>query len=186
MVTVPARLLPTLLPDLQDEVKAAVAVAALIAMELRGEVTLSADLLARGLEGEKFVAESRKEFSFASEYEPPVVPQSSLLEKPSPDALKNWPHAGIVPTAFDTRQLGQTLEVEVSATADPKVFLCSYAAEHVRFEQMNRMDAGRLADGERLFVEQPCFRRCAMPRSLRRRPSTSSLATRRAVWSTRP
>lgn len=157
MVTVPARLLPTLLPDLQDDAKAAAALRALMALELSGEATLSAHLLARGLPDAKFTAQSGKEFSYATEYEPPVVPQSSLMDKFSPEALKNWPHAGIVPTAFDARQLGQTLEVEVNATADPKVFLCTYVAEHVRFEHMNRMDAGRLPDGERLFIEQPCF-----------------------------
>jgi len=64
---------------------------------------------------------------------------------------------GITPTTFTSRRVGQTLELEVNPTADEKAVLCNVVVHDVRLERYTKTDAGRLANGEHLFVEQPVF-----------------------------
>jgi hypothetical protein len=73
------------------------------------------------------------------------------------EMLKNWPHVGITPTTFETRRVGQTLLLDVHRTKDGQAVICDAKVHDVRLERYTKIDAGRLANGERLFVEQPVF-----------------------------
>ncbi len=156
MVTIPGKLVPTVVPELNDDAKAAAALQKLLAMIVSGDATLTAHISARGVLGEKTVAESIQEVKYPTEFTPPELPATTPVE-PSLEVLKNWPAVGISPTAFETRNVGQTLELEVTHRTEAKVLSCSYAVQHVRFEKTVKFDAGRLANGEHIFIEQPYF-----------------------------
>ncbi|HEV7401312.1 MAG TPA: hypothetical protein VGO11_00215 [Chthoniobacteraceae bacterium] len=156
MVTIPGKLVLSLVPELNDEAKTAAAFAKLQGMIASGEATLTAHLSSQGAWNQKMTSESIEEVRYATEYEPPQLPSTTPVE-PSVEVLKNWPLVGIVPTAFETRNVGQTLEFEAGRTADPKVVVCNYVAQHVRLEKFVKIDAGRLSNGDRLTVEQPYF-----------------------------
>lgn len=156
MVTIPGKLIPALVAELNDDAKAAAAFAKLQGMIVSGDATLTAHLSAPGTWNQRMTVESLVEVRYATEYQPPQLPSTTPVE-PSVEVVKNWPLVGITPTAFDTRNTGQTLEFEAGRTSDPKVVVCNYVAQHVRLERMVKIDAGRLANGDRLNVEQPYF-----------------------------
>lgn len=157
MVTLPLKTALPLIADLGDEAKVAGAWPRLQALIAGGQATLEAALFAQGVESRRVVAESVEEVRFATEYQPPEVPDTAPGSKLSLEALKIWPVVGITPTSFDTRKIGQTLTLMAVGTLDPKVFVCSFEAHHVRLEKNFKFDAGRLVNGDRLFVEQPFF-----------------------------
>lgn len=156
MVTIPGKLVPSVVPELNDDGKAAAALQKLQGMIVSGEATLTAHLSARGVIDEKTVAESIQEAKYPTEFSPPQLPDTTPVE-PSLEVLKNWPFVGVAPTAYEIRNVGQTLELEVARTTEARVLSCSYAVQHVRLEKTVKFDAGRLANGEHLFVEQPSF-----------------------------
>lgn len=156
MITIPRKLVPIIVPELNDETKAGAAVQKLHAMIARGEATLTGHLSARGLFGTKIQAESILEVKSSTEFEPPLVPAVAPLPAGF-DLLKYWPHVGITPMAFDTRNVGQTMELEVWRAADPRVLHVSCVPQHVRSEKAIMIDTGQTAMGEHLYVPQPCF-----------------------------
>jgi hypothetical protein len=127
-------------------------------MIAREEVKVAAHLVGQGLEWEKCTVESAEEVRYATDYEPPSTP-NTLPSDPSltMEILKNWPHVGITPTSFETRRIGQTLQLELRRTEDEKAVICEVKVHDVRLERYTKIDAGRLADGKTLFVEQPVF-----------------------------
>lgn len=74
--------------------------------------------------GQKATTESVQEFSYPTEPEPPSVPQSvSLPDKPTTPAdvsAMQWMRSPPVPTAFEPRNLGGTLEVEPTLRNSPR------------------------------------------------------------------
>lgn len=63
--------------------------------------------------GEKATAESVREFIYPTEYEPPELPETVKFEKGSEKQVQSKEiSTGPTPTAFETRNLGTTLEVE--------------------------------------------------------------------------
>ena len=160
MIVVPSKLALQLIPELSDPAKIAAAWPRVQSLIASGEATLAATLFGEGSDGKTITAASTEEFRYGTEFEPPEVPDSfydsaGLLPKLSPEMLKNWPIVGITPTAFETRNLGQRMELTISATAGPSILACIYKITHTRLEHMDKIDAGRLANGERLSLEQP-------------------------------
>jgi len=145
-----------LIPDLSDDEKIEAAWTKLQQMIERGEATLAANLMVRGEPGEKLVAESFHELRYATEFQPPELPDSTHMEK-SVDHLKNWPYVGITPTAFETRNVGTRLELTGTVSQDGQWISVETDPSHVRFLRFEKIDAGVLASGEHLSVEQPHF-----------------------------
>lgn len=106
----------------------------------------------RTLSGQNATSEHTSEFIYATEYEPPELPNSVGIsvtsaavtkEKPTSkeviDALKNGPgwSQGLFPatpatgTAFDTINMGDSLEVEASLGADITVIDLRFSISHV-------------------------------------------------------
>lgn len=80
----------------------------------KGEATVVETMLVVARSGQKSTTESIKEFIYPTEYEPAELPNEIHItqdgEKITPDVKD---HAtGPTPTAFETRNLGSTLEVE--------------------------------------------------------------------------
>jgi general secretion pathway protein D len=122
----------------------------------RGEATLVANLNLRGEAGARLVSESVQEMRYPTEYTPPQLPDHIPKEKAT-EFLKNWPHVGIVPTAFETRNVGETLELQADVSNDGQWISMNVIPQHVRFLRFAKFDAGILPSGERLSVEQPQF-----------------------------
>jgi hypothetical protein len=70
--------------------------------------------------------------------------------------LKDWPVVGITPTAFETRNVGTTLEME-ARSFDGQLIDLKCVPQHVRFLRWAKTDAGKLPNGERLTVDVPIF-----------------------------
>ncbi len=98
-----------------------------------GEATLVAELVSKGVQGQNLVSETVEEMRYAAAYEPPQLPEKIPAEN-AVEALKAWPHVGIVPTAFETRNVGQTLAVSVRVSDDGKWLDADHVnPSHVRF-----------------------------------------------------
>ncbi len=156
MVILPQASALPLLAGLNDEAKIETGWTRLRAMIDRGEATLAASLLAKGTSGEKCISESIEEMKYPTEYDPPQVPDFVPPEK-ALETLKAWPVVGITPTAFETRNVGMTLEFIGKVASDGEWIDVNVVPQHVRFLRFDKFDAGKLPTGDRLSVEQPQF-----------------------------
>ena len=83
------------------------------------EATVLETQLLLAKSGQKATTESIHEFIYPTEYEPPQLPCSPPI-KNTAENLGDRSISGL-PTAFDTRNLGSTLEVEPTLSADGKI-----------------------------------------------------------------
>jgi hypothetical protein len=124
-----------------------------------GEATLEADLIVQGGEEKPLVSESVAEMRYATEYEPPQIPQR-LSAKAAPEALKAWPLIGTVPTAFEAREarnVGERFEFTARVLEGGEWISVSVEAMHSRFEKWAKFDFAELPGGEKLAISQPQF-----------------------------
>ena len=71
--------------------------------------------------GEKATSESIREFIYPTEYEPPELPTTIRIEKDTESKVTQADFAtGPTPTAFETRNLGTTLEIETEISEDSR------------------------------------------------------------------
>jgi hypothetical protein len=154
MVIVPQKTALSLLPELLDEVKSEAAYRKLNQMIEAGQAELAAHFVAKVSDSENAVVESVEELRYATEFDPPNLPQNA---PENPVILKDWPITGITPTSFETRNVGTTMEINVEVRSNGRWLYLVAIPQHVRFLRWAKTDAGKLANGERLFVEQPIF-----------------------------
>ena len=155
MIVLPQKAALPLLPELLDETKIAGAWEKLQQMILAGEAELASNLVVNFRDGERPVAASIEELRYATEFDPPQLPTAATHD---PAILKAWPAVGITPTSFETRNVGTSFEVETWVEDAAGQWIQVKAVPmHVRFLRWNKIDAGKLANGDRLFVEQPIF-----------------------------
>jgi hypothetical protein len=164
MVVVSTKQALELVPKLSGDATKAATWAQVLEMVAKGEATLAGTLLARGRLGDKLTASSIEEVRYATEFDPPPVPDNFFDPQRLPkneawvlEVLKNWPYRGISPTAFETRNTGQTMELGTSETIGTGPPRCQYVLQDVRLKQFDKYDSGRLANGERLEIQQPRF-----------------------------
>lgn len=100
-----------------------------------GKGTIIETLLCTALNGQKATSESIEEFIYPTEYEPATLPEkiegkaaetAGTTEGNRPD-----PSTGPLPTAFDTRNVGSTLEIEPSLRDDLKTIDLRFVPEIV-------------------------------------------------------
>lgn len=70
--------------------------------------------------GQKSTTESVQEFIYPTEYEPAPPPPDAGKEK-TDDPQHSFPHNPATPTAFETKNLGSTLEVEPTIGEDDRI-----------------------------------------------------------------
>lgn len=81
--------------------------------------------------GEKSTIESIREFIYPTEYDPPVPPNNvKAIEGTEKMSLKDY-FTGPIPTAFETRNLGSTLEIEPTLGINHKIVDIRLAPEIV-------------------------------------------------------
>jgi len=154
MIIVPQKVALPLLPDLLDESKIESVFSKLQALIGDGEAELAALLVTKAQDNDKGVAESVEEMRYGTEFDPPQLPPNT----PENSAiLKDWPIIGVTPTSFETRNIGTTLEFQAAVKQAGRQLSITAVPQHVRFLRWTKTDAGKLANGEHLHVEQPVF-----------------------------
>jgi len=98
----------------------------------KGEATVVETMLVTARSGHKATSESIKEYIYPTEYESPEI-----TTRPNPDDPEKLPPistgeaVGYTPTAFETRNLGSTLEVEPTLDETGKVVDLRFVPELV-------------------------------------------------------
>ena len=156
MLVLPQKLALPLIADLNDDAKIEAAWAAAQQMIARGDATLVANLDLKGEAGKPLLSASVEEVRYPTEFDPPQLPQDVPKEKIA-EVLKSWPVVGITPTAFETRNVGTTLELNATVSDDGEWISADVTPQHVRLLRMDKFDAGTMPSGEHLTVEQPQF-----------------------------
>jgi len=154
MVVLPQKLVLPLLPGLNDDAKIGGVVAKLQELITNGEATLAAHLVAKSNARVRTITETTEELRYATEHALPHLPANA---PENIEVLKAWPFVGITPTAFETRNMGATFEIEPVVLGDGKALSVGVVMQHVRFLRWLKTDAGVLANGKHLFIEQPVF-----------------------------
>lgn len=88
-----------------------------------GKASVMENLLCTTRDGQKATTESIEEFIYPTEYEPaelPLVEKTKEGETPKIDSDRVDEATGPTPTAFETRNLGPTLEIEPGISEDGK------------------------------------------------------------------
>lgn len=90
-----------------------------------GKAAILETMLCTGRSGQKATSESIEEFIYPTEYEPATLPENVHLKK-GDDAevaktVRRDLATGPTPTAFETRNLGSTLEIEPTLSVDGKI-----------------------------------------------------------------
>jgi len=174
MVIVPQKSLFPIIADFSDDTKAEAGWERVEKAIESGEATLAADLVVKGATEQPLVGESAEEQRFPTEFEPPQLPQS-IPEENATEFLKAWPHVGLSPISFETQKVGESMELLVHASPDGSWLDVDLTPQHVRLLQWDKFDAGKLADGNHLFVEQPVFHTMKDASSIRMRNGCSAL-----------
>lgn len=90
----------------------------------RGTLLDTVTLMARS--GQRAKIESVDEYTYPTEYDPPEIPNAVTLSDGA-----TAPVTGVTPTAYDTRNLGVTLEVDPILNADGNLIDLTFAPEKV-------------------------------------------------------
>jgi len=155
MVVLPQKAALPLLPGLLDETRIDSAYEKLQQMIAAGEAELASHLVLNCRDDEPSTSESIEELKYPTDFSPPHLPENA---PENPAILKDWPAVAITPTNFETRNVGTMLELEAWVVDAARLNLeVKVVPQHVRFLRWAKTDAGKLANGERLFVEQPIF-----------------------------
>jgi hypothetical protein len=149
-------LLPRLMSSKPDQVEAACKqVDAMIAQK---QATLIGWPRIVALDGQRSVVESIVEQRYPTEFEPPphLLPAPNPSNPPS--AAKNGnlisDSAG-EPTAFETRNVGTTLEVEATVLEDERTILLNLVPQHVSLRKFENFATGK--DRDATPINQPIF-----------------------------
>jgi hypothetical protein len=153
MIVLPQKAALPLIEDLLDQSKIESGYATLKQMITKGEAQFVANLVVTVRNRQKGTAESVEEVPYATLFDPPQLPQGLPANA---EVLKSWPVTGVTPTAFEKRKVGTIFEIE-ARTDDGRLVHADIVAQHVRLLRWLKTDAGRLANGERLTIEQPVF-----------------------------
>ena len=100
-----------------------------------GKATILETMLCTARSGQKATTEAIEEFIYPTEYEPATLPENVQVNKmEDADAAKTVrrdPATGPTPTAFDTRNLGSTLEIEPTLNEDGSIIDLRFVPEIV-------------------------------------------------------
>lgn len=101
-----------------------------------GKATITETLLCTARSGQKATSESIEELSYPTEYEPATLPETIHVKgadgtDKTEQGNRPDPSTGPLPTAFDTRNVGSTLEIEPILRDDLKTISLRFVPEIV-------------------------------------------------------
>lgn len=142
-------------PDLEDDANIDAAWQRLQQMIQAGAATHVAHLLGRTAINLRTVIATLEEMRYASEFEPPEFLKGQLAARAR--ATKDAAHLEMKPGEAETRNVGQSLDLEASREREDDIFHIDLVAEHTRFLRWESYDGGRLPNGETFSYRQPVF-----------------------------
>jgi hypothetical protein len=148
-----------LLPNLLDAGNIDGAFSQIQKMIAAGEATLVGWPQVVTKAGQRAVTEDIQEVRYATEFDShrPAVAPTGTAEKPAAEAAAPTRGGAPVPTAFETRNTGATLEVEPVIGPDGKTIDLNIVPQHVRLIDFLAVASGRDANGHDWKIEQPRF-----------------------------
>jgi hypothetical protein len=157
VIVLPVAVALKILPDLVDDMRVDGGYTRLQEMIAAGEAELVGNLVTKAALTETGTAGAVDEVRYPTEFEPPALPNPLPKENALP-ILKNWPIVGFTPTAFETRNVGPSIQF-TPERIDPsgKLLRINIKADDVRLLQFMSYNAGRLVTGEMMTIEQPRF-----------------------------
>ncbi len=100
-----------------------------------GKASILETMLCTARSGQKATTESIEEFIYPTEYEPATLPENAQVNKKddanAAKSVRRDPATGPTPTAFDTRNLGSTLEIEPTLNEDGSIIDLRFVPEIV-------------------------------------------------------
>lgn len=96
-----------------------------------GKATIMETMLCVARGGQKATSESIEEFIYPTEYEPASIAAEAPAKEKEPAATSHDSAVGPTPTAFSTRNLGSTLEIEANLSEDGRIIDLRLAPEIV-------------------------------------------------------
>lgn len=183
LVTLPTAMAMTMIPELLDETKIEAANAKLQTLMIEGKATLSGWLILETKSGQRAVVEAIDEVRYATEFDPGQVHVTVQTNDPNAEEgdvikVKRKIQAdGLdpAPTAFETRNVGVTFEVEPIVAPDGTVDL-NMVPQHVRLVRFNavKVKYGE-GGGKEMTVAQPQFSTNKVSTSLTMKSGTRKL-----------
>jgi hypothetical protein len=155
LVAVPQEKALALLPDLRDPTKIEAAFTQILSAIERKEVSLLGYPVVHALDGERSVAETIVEKRYPTDFEPPATSQTGGLAPLPPVAPVISDLA--VPTSFETRNLGVTVEVEAVVSANGEWIRLDIVPQRVALLGFDSYDAVKAASGKVIKIDQPRF-----------------------------
>jgi len=157
-VVIPQKTAIPIIKDLMNPEKAAAAYDQVHTLIGDGTAKLIAWPMLTTKSGSRATSEDIQEYRYPTEFEPSGV-GIYLEEKDGKYAKTPGEITGLelpaIPKAFETRNIGVTLEVEPTISADGKMIDMSLAPQHVRLKAMNKVT---LENGKsKVVIEQPEF-----------------------------
>jgi hypothetical protein len=160
MVTVPEERGLPLVADLLNKEKVEAAYQAIQKLLAEGTAHLTGWPIVSTLGEQRAVVEAIDEVRFATEYSAPEISFTSNVDPV--EALKTGPktemaHFEAVPSAFETRNAGVTLEVEPTLGDDGQTIALDLVAQHTRMTGFRKVTIEKPRVGTQVVVEQPEF-----------------------------
>jgi len=160
IVAVPEELAMPLAADLMDKKKIEAAYAKIQELLTKGVAKLIAWPIVTTKSGQRAVVEAIDEFRYATEYDPPTVsftPAADVTEATIVRPKADVTHLEGIPTAFETRNTGVTMEVEPVLSPDGKTIDLNLVPQHVLLKGLKKVTIERPKTGGQVTVEQPDF-----------------------------
>ncbi|MCE9610892.1 MAG: type II and III secretion system protein [Chthoniobacter sp.] len=180
VVELPEPTVLPLLPDLRDRKRASDATKRILKLVAEKKAVLIAWPVLTTRSGQRAVVEQIDELRYASEYEAPgktkitdnfpsaagtpgapVVPVDPKEARPAPPTLEHTTTTDStsegVPSGFDVRRVGVTLEIEPVIAPDGTSIDLNLVPEYVRFLGMEKAVLENLTKGTKVEVQQPRF-----------------------------
>jgi hypothetical protein len=157
MIQVPNAKVPALVRELQNPQKRAAALKGLDEMVLQGTAKIVGWPMITGISAQRAVVESINEFRYAVAFGPGGVQVGRAFRNPVqavPNQLGGEEFTP-VPTEFDTRYVGITLEAEPRVEPGSDVISLNVVPQHTRLKAMQKVKIERLEKKETVVVEQP-------------------------------
>jgi hypothetical protein len=158
MIALPQEKLLPMLPDLRNPEKIDAAVEKLLDAVQRKEAILTGWPMVNTFDDSRGVSECILEKRYPTEFEPPQEPAtftgSPTLPAPAP---KTPPEVSAVPTAFETRNAGPTLEVEPYVSTNGETIRLNVVAQRVELLAYEDFGGAKTRSGLIVKVGQPQF-----------------------------
>jgi len=160
VVAIPEQLAPALINEMKNKDQIEAANDKIQEMLAKGTAKLIGWPIITTRSGQRAVIEGIREIRYATEYTPPTVGVTN--DVPADKTIKIEPKVDVttlegIPSAFETRNSGITLEVEPVLGPDGKTIDLNMVPQHVRLKSYEKVTIEGATGKGKVIVEQPQF-----------------------------